>query len=150
MKKYRHSKSSLFLLEIMLNLLFFAVLVTICLQLFYKAHNLSKDTTVLHRAVTACTSIAEVYQSNLGKEDMLLTIFPEALFLSDAILIYFDSDFTPCSEFESTYRAILSNRPDDTLVIKFLRKESSDSIYELSVSSYSPRSLEYMLGGGNP
>lgn len=150
MKKYRHSKSSLFLIEIMLNLLFFAVLVTICLQLFFKAHNLSKDTTVLHRAVTACTSIAEVYQSNLGEEDMLLTIFPEAVFLTDTILIYFDSDFAPCSEFDSTYRAVLTTNADDTLSIRFLRKESSDAIYQLSVSSYSPRSLEYLMGGGNP
>ena len=69
MKNYRHSKASLFLMEIMLNILFFSILVTICLQMFIKAHNLSDSTTVLHRAVSTCTSIAEVYQSsNEGKE----------------------------------------------------------------------------------
>lgn len=151
MKQYRHSKSSLFLLELMLNLLFFAVLVTICLQLFLKAHNLSKDTTLLHRAVTACNSIAEVYQSNLGVEDMLLTIFPEALNLNDTILIYFDSNFTACSEFESTYRAILSkNEGSDTVNIRFLRREGTTIIYELTFSSYAPRSLESLMGGDNP
>lgn len=151
MTQRKPSKSSLFLLEIMLNLLFFAILVTICLQLFFKAHNLSKDTTLLHRAVTVCTSIAEVYQSNLGEDDMLLTIYPEAIFLNDTILIYFDSNFSACSEFESTYRAFLSTQEEnDQLTIRFLRKNDTEVIYELTASSYTPLSLDAMTGGDNP
>lgn len=148
MKKYRHSKTSLFLLELMLNILFFAVLVTICLQLFFKAHNLSTDTTALHRAVTACTSIAEVYQSNPDGEEMLLNIYPEAIVLNDTIVIYFDYIFTPCSEFESTYRAVLSEDADSrSLQILFFNQEYSEIIYELEVSSYSPKTLNELSGG---
>ena len=151
MNKYRHSKSSLFLLEIMLNILFFAVLVTICLQLFFKAHNLSTDTSALHRAVTTCTSIAEVYQSNPDGEEMILNIYPDAIILNNTIIIYFDYTFTPCAEFESSYRAILSNNAkEQALEISFFRQEETDAIYHLSVSSYSPKTLDELAGGANP
>lgn len=143
MKKYRPQKSSLFLLEIMLNLFFFIILVTVCLQLFLKAHQLSKNTTLLHRAVTVCTSIAEVCQSNLGETDILQTIYPEALILNDTLLIFFDSNFTACSEFESIYRVFLfENRDDNTITIRFLRKNDTNIIYELKASSYLPLNLE--------
>ena len=151
MRKHRPQKSSLFLLEIMLNLLFFVILVMVCLQLFLKAHHLSKDTTLLHRAVTVCTSIAEVYQSNLDKADILETIYPEALILNDTVLIYFDSNFTACSEFESIYRVFVSEKKDDDMItIRFLRKNDTTVIYELEASAYSPLSLQRMIGGANP
>lgn len=151
MRKYRSQKSSLFLLEIMLNLLFFVILVTICLHLFLKAHHLSKDTTLLHRAVTVCTSVAEVCQSSLGETDIFQTIYPEALFLNDTILIYFDSNFTACSEFESIYRVFLSeNKETGSITIRFLRKNDTNVIYELEASSYVPQSLQKLMGGNQP
>ena len=62
MNQYRHSKSSLFLMEIILNILFFSILATFCVQIFFKGYQLSKSTEKLHQAVTACTSIAEICQ----------------------------------------------------------------------------------------
>ena len=151
MRKYSFQRSSLFFLEIMLNLLFFVILVTICLQLFLKAHHLSKDTTLLHRAVTVCTSIAEVCQSSLDETDIFQTIYPESLILNDTILIYFDSNFAACSEFESIYRVFLSeNKEDNRITIRFLRKNDTSIIYELEVSSYSPQSLQKLMGGATP
>ncbi|MBQ8279794.1 MAG: hypothetical protein IJZ23_08160 [Roseburia sp.] len=149
MNKYRHPKSSLFLMEIMLNILFFAVLVTICLQLFFKAHNLSENTSALHRAITACTSIAEVYQSNPDGEEVVLTVYPDAIALNKTLLIYFDAEYKPCNAAASSYRAVLEH--DDTLhtaIISFYSQEDDEAIYSLSVSSYSPQTL-YELTGGN-
>lgn len=148
MNKYRHPKSSLFLMEIMLNILFFTVLVTICLQLFFKAHNLSEDTSILHRAVTACTSIAEVYQSNPDGEEVVLAVYPDALALNKTLLIYFDEAFFPCKEAESSYRAILEHDElSHTATISFFSQETADVIYTLVVSSYAPRTLDELEGG---
>lgn len=36
MKQYQHSKSGISLLEIMMNILFFALLATLCMQIFSK------------------------------------------------------------------------------------------------------------------
>ena len=117
MNKYRHPKSSLFLMEIMVNILFFAVLVTICLQLFFKAHTLSENTSVLHRAVTTCTSIAEVYQSSTDGEEIILSVFPNALFLEDIILIYFDKSFIPCQKTSGAYRATIEKVAENSAMI---------------------------------
>ena len=147
MNKYRHPKSSLFLMEIMINILFFAVLVTICLQLFFKAHNLSEDTTNLHRAVTACTSIAEGYQSNHDGQEGVMTIYPEAIALNNTILIYFDETYQPCKEADSFYRAVLdhSNPPDANIALYV--QDSGEVLYSLEVSSYMPRTLDALKGG---
>ena len=147
MNKYRHPKSSLFLMEIMINILFFAVLVTICLQLFFKAHNLSEDTTSLHRAVTTCTSIAEVYQSNHDGKEVIMTMYPNAIALNNTILIYFDENYLPCNETSDTYRAVLdhSNSPDAK--ITFYVQDSGEVLYSLEVSSYMPRTIESLKGG---
>ena len=66
MNQYRHSKSSLFLMEIILNILFFSILATFCVQIFFKGYQLSKSTEKLHQAVTACTSIAEIPKFHLS------------------------------------------------------------------------------------
>ena len=151
MKKYRHSKSSLFLLEIMLNILFFTVLVTICLQLFFKAHHLSTDTAILHKTATTCNSIAEVYQSAGNGEEMILNIYPKSIILNNTIILYFDRNFTACAEFESAYRAVLSKDANTQLLhISFLRKDETEAIYQLDVSSYLSKTLGELAGGDNP
>jgi len=149
MNKYRHPKSSLFLMEIMINILFFAVLVTICLQLFFKAHNLSENTTALHRAVTTCTSIAEVYQSSHNGQDTILTIYPDAIALNTTILIYFDENYLPCAEQFCTYRAVLDHSNPPNTNIALYQKENGELLYSLEVSSYMSRTLEELEGGNS-
>ena len=81
MNQYRHSKSSLFLMEIILNILFFSILATFCVQIFFKGYQLSENTKKLHQAVTACVSIAEICQSTDSPKEALSSIYPESSFL---------------------------------------------------------------------
>ena len=98
MNQYRHSKSSLFLMEIILNILFFSILATFCVQIFFKGYQLSKSTEKLHQAVTACTSIAEICQSTDSPEETLSSIYPESMSLNETILIYYNKDFLACGK----------------------------------------------------
>ena len=149
MNKYRHPKSSLFLMEIMINILFFAVLVTICLQLFFKAHKLSESTSVLHHAVTTCTSIAEVYQSDHNGEEIVMTFYPDAIALNNTILIYFGENYLPCAESNSKYRAVLEHGNSPNANIIFYEQESGVAIYSLALSSYIPQTLKVLEGGAS-
>ena len=45
------SKSSLFLIELILAIFFFIIAMAVCLQLFVKAHTLSNDTISMNHAV---------------------------------------------------------------------------------------------------
>ena len=59
----RRSKSGLFLMEIMFAILFFSLAGAVCLQLFVKAHSLSRDAKTLDAAVTVCQSAAAVLEA---------------------------------------------------------------------------------------
>ena len=112
MNQYRHSKSSLFLMEIILNILFFSILATFCVQIFFKGYQLSKSTEKLHQAVTACTSIAEICQSTDSPKETLSSIYPESMSLNETILIYYNKDFLACGKQNAVYRATVDFLPD--------------------------------------
>lgn len=149
MNKYRHPKSSLLLIEIMINSFFFAILITICVQLFFKAYKLSQNADSLHHALTACTSIAEAYQSNYNGKDTLLEIYPDALALNTSILIYFDEHYLPCTKNTCSYRAVLDYTIPSNANITFYEQKNGTMIYTLTVSSYAPRTLNTIGGTFN-
>ena len=140
MNQYRHSKSSLFLMEIILNILFFSILATFCVQIFFKGYQLSKSTEKLHQAVTACTSIAEICQSTDSPEETLSSIYPESMSLNETILIYYNKDFLACGKQNAVYRATVDFLPDQlaTIHIPFLDTSTAETLYELSASCYQP------------
>ena len=143
MNKYRHSKSGLFLMEILINILFFSILITFCMQIFAKAHRLSDDTQKLHQAVTICSSIAQICQSTDSSEAaglLLFSQYPDAINNNNCIEIFFDDNFLPCSYSNSLYKAsvvIQDNAIEQSQVI-FTESDSSDSIYTLSFCTYIP------------
>ena len=153
MNKYRHSRSGLFLMEIIINILFFSILITFCLQIFAKAHRLSDDTQKLHQAVTICSSIAQICQSagsdSTGSEDagkLLLSQYPDAVNNSTCIEIFFDDSFQPCGYSDSSYKAavVLQDNMTDLSNIAFTKTSSADNIYTLSFCTYIP---DYWNGG---
>lgn len=58
----KKSKSGLFLMEIMFSILFFAIGSAVCLQLFAKAHSLSRGASCLDEAVALCQSTAAILE----------------------------------------------------------------------------------------
>ena len=138
-----NAKSSLFLMEIILNILFFSILATFCVQIFFKGYQLSKSTEKLHQAVTACTSIAEICQSTDSPEETLSSIYPESMSLNETILIYYNKDFLACGKQNAVYRATVDFLPDQlaTIHITFLDTSTAETLYELSASCYQPISL---------
>lgn len=59
MKVRESSKSSLFLLELMISIVFFALAAAGCVQVFAKAHMLSQEAGRLDMAVSVAQSLAE-------------------------------------------------------------------------------------------
>lgn len=57
----KHSKSSLFLMELIIALLFFSVSSTVCIRLFVKAHALSAQTVDQNYAVNYAQNMAEMF-----------------------------------------------------------------------------------------
>lgn len=84
----KHSKSSLFLMELIIALLFFSVSSTVCIRLFVKAHALSAQTVDQNYAVNYAQNMAEMFtgcEGDLEAMQALLSdshLSPENDFLS--------------------------------------------------------------------
>lgn len=70
----RHSKSSLFLMELIIALLFFSVSSTVCIRLFVKAHSLSAQTVDQNYAVNYAQNMAEAFMGCDGNLQVMQTI----------------------------------------------------------------------------
>lgn len=55
------SKSSLFLMELIIAILFFALASAVCIQLFVKSHLLGNTTAQENHALLLCQNLAEIY-----------------------------------------------------------------------------------------
>lgn len=81
MKRNRAKSSNLFLLELILAILFFAIASAVCVQLFVKSHLLSKNTTALNAAINQASSAGEAFKSGDSMDESYAAIgkvFPDA------------------------------------------------------------------------
>ena len=69
MKRVRHSRSGLFLIELMICILFFSVTAGICIQFFVKSHNMSQDAKNLYQAQQEAASMAEILEKDIDSLD---------------------------------------------------------------------------------
>lgn len=135
----RHS--SLFLLEIMISILFFALVSASCLKVFAKAHSLSTQTYNLNHGISELENVAELLKS----------IDPDKISDTDAVTealtdyygksveadqgdtgswqICFDSNWQACRYYDGVYTIDLQQEPS----------ESSDSlcVYSITVTELS-------------
>lgn len=86
----RHSRSGIFLMELIVCLLFFSIASAVCVQLFVKAQMLNQESVQLGEACAIAENIVEEYkdQNSLTAEDL-----------------YFLESGKPCDPQEAVYHA---------------------------------------------
>lgn len=153
MRKYKSSGSSIFLMEIILNILLFSILLCISLQFLMKAHTLTNKTTRLERAVTACANVASIYESGDGSFASLQQEFPHCMNYGDFLIIYLDADFLSCEPDDMKYSVVVEFQNDgsvDGLAQVDIRCDfESDTIYEISAGKYHPRTASQKGGAAH-
>lgn len=115
--KRTHSKNSIFMMEIILNVLLFCFFLVVGLQFFIRTHTITKETKELHQAVTSCENAASVFESGDGTLSPLLDTYRYRVNLGNQVLIYLDSDFNECRKKHAAYYITANITPDsnDTL-----------------------------------
>ena len=90
-------KSSLFLMELIFTILFFALASAVCMQLFARAHTLQTDTEDLNQSLLLAQSAAEAFESTGGDLNAFAEIFPEgALGASGTCFtVFYQADGSP-------------------------------------------------------
>lgn len=157
------SKSSLFLMELIIAILFFALASAVCIQLFVKAHLIGQSTVNQNHALLWSQNIAEIYRSSdISVSSMAGILAENDTFSLDSIVVmenapidsanlelHFDKDWNPCSFEESIYVVQFFNYGLDSenglhsSHIQILQKLSADSpetkeIYSLSLQKHIP------------
>ena len=139
MIRYQRTRSSMFLLEIIINLLLFSILCVCSLQFFVKAHQLTEKTSTLRHAVTACSNVASVFESGNGDTTIIYDTYPYAIYVDDKILIYFDENYVECDREHGAYYILVEKKVAllDKVSIRYYGK-NSDYCYSIEAYHYQP------------
>ena len=146
----RTSKSSLFLMELIISILFFSIASAVCIQLFVKSHLLNVRTQEQNQTVVWSQNLAELWRAYEGDPlliyDQLRADYAcedSSIYLTNvlpyALTLYFNEDWE-LSDRNITYQVVLSGTAYDeasrliTSEIKVSKGE--ESLYTLPLSHH--------------
>ena len=140
MKQQNHKRSGIFLLEIMIAILFFALTGAVCLRTFVKAHTLSTQATETEDVAGLLNTIdaAELKDEKTFSET-LESEFPACEMDGRNAVIYYDTDWKACLPEKAFYQIQLQTTDkEDSMChfqIKALRLAESTASISSSKSS---------------
>lgn len=127
MKRRVHSRAGLFLIELMISVLFFAITASIFLQVFVKSENLRKESKELFQAQMNASSLAERV-----REDDLQVPDGEV-----GKTIFYNKKWEPCDKDEKIYEIKLTSRTENEIKDVVITASSKEKkIYELYLKLY--------------
>ena len=98
-----NTRSSLFLIELIIAILFFSLGSAVCVQAFVKAHTVSMDAHDLSFASSTVSSAASVVKYTDGALDSVQAYFPGAFLDGNDIAVCYDDNHTPCTQEDAAY-----------------------------------------------
>lgn len=129
------SKSSLFLMELILVIMFFSISAAICMKVFASA----KVKTDYSRNISNASFVAETIAENFKEYDGNLIKLSDK-FSGDAegdiLVIYYDSEWKPCKKGAETFILTLERRSEKYVETGKININSAkgDDIFELVVA----------------
>ncbi|MBS5523869.1 MAG: hypothetical protein KHX56_16550 [Clostridiales bacterium] len=145
--KYQKSKSTLFLMELMIAICFFAITSAVCVQVFAKAHLVSETTRNLNHAIAQSESVAESFRACNGNLLDIAELFPSGVLKDNMLTIDYGKDWQPCARKTSgAYRLILTADEDASVTdtnarlvsakIAVVKSSDGSEIYSLAVQKF--------------
>jgi hypothetical protein len=135
------SKSSLFLLELLIIIAFFAVASAVCIRLFARAHVVSVDSRDLNRAVIVAQSAAETFKAACGDQQAMARILGGVIGPGEEILLYYDSGWHPVPEqHENGYAMRVHTRLEGYLMVADIGvfKAGGGEVFSLEAARHLP------------
>lgn len=124
----KHSKTGLFLMELIIGILFFSLASALCIQIFVKAHFINEESIQKSQAMKIAHNIVEIY-----KNDDL-----DHYFQQDNHQIYFDESGNNVTFNQATYIAkIKENNGKISITISC----HEETIYTIDYRHYQQRTF---------
>ena len=116
MTKYLKSKTSLFLMELIITILLFAACGAVCVRLFVTSYVMTQDTVELNEAVSIAQGFAEVMRGTDGDIDSVLEHYPDAIRGGDGFFeVFYDEDFEICGYENASYVSDVTMTPNGAI-----------------------------------
>lgn len=142
----RKSKSSLFLMELIIAILFFSVSAVICIQLFVASYSTSHKSRDLNAAVLQAQTAAEYFRSSEGNMELLCGKLPLKQISDSEYICYFDENGVFDTRNFSDYEMRLTYYKTDDYVgnidiCVYTINNSTNSVFTMTVSCNIPRTF---------
>ena len=123
-KRKRASSSTLFLMELIVAVMFFALAATVCIAVFVRAHVLSTDAKELNMAANLTSDAAEIIRSQnsiSGVRSLFIRSYKNAVISGPdsacEIDIYFDGNFREIIADHAVYKEQINMELADSLLV---------------------------------
>ena len=103
-----HSKTSLFLMEMIFVLLFLALSSAACICIFAAAKNNHIQAQEWRHIQTLTTSVGEILEDSDGTAKSFVSLFPDGQIQDNLIEWYYDSSWQLCSDSQAFYKMELT------------------------------------------
>lgn len=133
----RTSKSSLFLMELIIAILFFAIASGMCMQIFVKAHLITKQTNREQNAVVASDSVIAVLKNASGDLNQVASLF-EGEIENGQVTIWLNESFQITSSNQSMYYIAVTREDVDQYMITVREQNSEKQILKQSIFCHEP------------
>lgn len=136
------SKTSLFLMELIMAILFFCLASAVCVQMFVKSHTLSRTSLILNHSIIWAESMAETFFASDGDLSEMHEILKDSSYKegSSKIDLFYDDDFEPVSsEDAASYLVEGVCSQDSELELLTLDIICVDLNYDEEIYSLSPK-----------
>ena len=143
MNRYLKSKTSLFLMELIITILLFAACGAVCVKLFVTSHVMTKETVELNEAVSIAQGFAEVMRATDGDIDSVLEHSPSAVHGGEGFFeVFYNEDFDVCEFSEAAYVSDVTMSPNgaiQNMEVRVVRLSDYKDIYTLNATKYMNR-----------
>ena len=140
MTKYLKSKTSLFLMELIITILLFAACSAVCVKLFVTSYVMTKDTVELNEAVSIAQGFAEVMRGTDGDIDSVLEHYPDAVRGGAGFFeVFYDENFEICGYEDAVYVSDVTMTPNgaiQNMEVRVVRLKDYKDIYTLDATKY--------------
>lgn len=147
MKRKQARRSSIFLLELMIAILFFCLAAAVCVRLFVKSHTISQDTRDLNMALNQVSAAAEVFRSGAEVEEFLEREFPdyENSGAGSPFLVYYNDRWENCTEEEAVFCLSIEVAEEDRRAegqFSMRNLETEEEIYGVSLETFTKEAAQ--------
>jgi len=96
-------RSTIFLMELIIVILFFCLAGTLCIQLFVKAHLMSNRSRELTISVNEVSSAAALLENTQDAKSLLQKQYPFAKEEDGSFIVYYTKEWNVCTADEAIY-----------------------------------------------